>query len=164
MELSDMQQIIRWPPEPARIDHNTAKIDSSNYMYVSWSNPPWWGKQIVNNIFMPQQTVKILACRMLINLRTGTPLGPCEFHFRVIKFATGFPSNTLATTPPVLDATNTALFPLLVWKTVFTSPAATAPTVDNTEYLGIVFTKPTGVQSAANNFECRPLVEVLTDF
>jgi hypothetical protein len=164
MELSDMQQIIRWPPEPARIDHNTAKIDSSNYMYVSWSNPPWWTSQLVNNTFMPEQPVKILACRMLINVRTGTPAGRCEFQFKVIKFGTGVSSNTLVTSPAVLDATNTTLFPLLVWRTVFTSPPATAPTVDKTEYFGIVFTRPTGSQSATNNFECRPLVEVLTDF
>jgi hypothetical protein len=159
-----VQQIIRWPVDPPYVDHNTAKIVESNYQYVSWTNSPWWGSQIVNCIFMPAQTVKIIWCRMLINKRTGTTVNSCRFRFNIIKIATGVTSSTLATTPSVLDAKSTTLFPLLTWRAVFQSPSATAPTVDKTEYFGIHFTKPSGAQSATNDFECRPMVEVLTEF
>ncbi len=159
-----MQQIIRWPEGMPAVDHNTAKYQYSNVVYHSWTNPPWWSDRIVNLIFIPASQVRILSCRMLINTRIGVTHNPCTFNLAIFKTITGATVSGLTTTPPVLNAASATIFPLLTWREVFLAPLATAPVVEKTEYFALVYTKTIGPQSTTNNFECRPLVEVLTDF
>jgi hypothetical protein len=160
-----MQDIVRWPGAHLQIDHNTAKFLDSSVMYQSWSLPPTFTTQIVNCIIMPAQAIKILSCRMMIYVRTGTTTNPCRFRLRVIDVDTGTMVSQLPTAPPMLNPMNTSLFPLMAWQTVYQAiPTSSAPIVNTGEYFGVVFTGVAGTQTAMNNLFVKPLLEVLVEY
>jgi hypothetical protein len=160
-----MQQIIRWPDSSALvIDHPTAKLVNSSYLFQSWSQPPWFTTQIVNCIFVPAQAVRVLSCRMMINTRTGSTTNLCQFTLRIIDTSTGNMLPQLPTSPLVLNPMDTLLFPLTVWQTVYQAiPASSAPVVNTGEYFGVVFTGVVAT-TTANNLQVKPLIEVLIEF